>query len=125
MTGAPSPARPDWREREHGISVDLRVTPGAGQAVIRGVQDIGDGYGAPAVEARANALDGKANKAVNVPIAGAPANAPAHVDLMTGGSARGKSLHVQDARQPIVQSVSTLLASRQPIAHNESYRGSS
>ena len=95
MTGAPSPARPAWREREDGISLDLRVTPGARQAAIRGVQDIGDGREALAVTVREKARDGEANRAVIALIAGALGIAPARISLMTGSNARLKSLHLE------------------------------
>ncbi len=124
MTGAPSPARPAWRERDDGISLDLRVTPGARQAGIRGVQDVGEGRVALAVAVRAKAQDGKANKAVIALIAGALGIAPARISLMTGASARLKSLHLEGDPQTLAQSVSTLLAERGPIADHSSYQGS-
>lgn len=125
MTGAPSPARPAWRERDDGISLDLRVTPGARQAGIRGVQDVGDGREALAVAVRAKALGGKANKAVIALIAEALGIAPARISLMTGSSARLKSLHLEGDPQTLAQSLATLLAEREPIARNSPYRGSS
>ncbi|HMB11232.1 DUF167 family protein [Saliniramus sp.] len=125
MTGAPSPARPAWRAREDGISLDLRVAPGARQAAIRGVQDVGDGRDVLAVAVRAKAQHGKANKAVIALIAGALGIAPARISLMTGAGARLKSLHLESDPQTLAQSVSTLLAQREPFARNASYRGSS
>jgi len=125
MTGAPSPARPAWREREDGISLDLRVTPGARQAAIRGVQDIGDGREALAVTVREKARDGEANRAVIALIAGALGIAPARISLMTGSNARLKSLHLEGDPQRLAQSLATLLAEREPLARNASYQGSS
>lgn len=125
MTGAPSPARPAWRERDDGISLDLRVTPGARQAGIRGVQDVGDGREALAVAVRAKAREGEANKAVIALIAGALGIAPARISLMTGARARLKSLHLEGDPQTLAQSLATLLAEREPIARNSPYRGSS
>lgn len=125
MTGAPSPARPAWRERDDGISLDLRVTPGARQAGIRGIQDVGEGRVALAVAVRAKAREGEANKAVIALIAGALGIAPARISLMTGARARLKSLHLEGDPQTLAQSLATLLAEREPIARNASYRGSS
>ena len=125
MTGAPASARPVWRERDDGISLDLRVTPGARQAGIRGVQDVGEGRVALAVAVRAKAQDGKANKAVIALIANAIGIAPARISLLTGASARLKSLHLAGDPQSLARSVSALLAPREPIADHSSYQGSS
>lgn len=125
MKGAPSPARPAWRAREDGISLDLRVTPGARQAAIRGVQDIGDGREALAVTVRAKARDGEANRAVIALIAGALGIAPARISLITGSNARLKSLHLGGDPQRLAEMLATLLARREPLAHNASYQGSS
>ena len=121
MTGAPASARPVWREREDGISLDLRVTPGARQAGIRGVKDVGEGR----VAVRAKAQDGKANKAVIALNAEAMGIAPARISLLSGAQGRRKSLHLAGDPQSLARSVCVLLAEQGSIADHLSYQGSS
>jgi uncharacterized protein YggU (UPF0235/DUF167 family) len=123
MTGAPSPTRPAWRERDDGITLDLRVTPGARQAGIRGAQDVGEGRIALAVAVRAKAQDGKANKAVIALVAGALGIAPARISLLTGAHARLKSLHLEGDPQSLARSVSALLAAPETVADQTSHQG--
>ena len=125
MTGAPASARPVWRQRDDGISLDLRVTPGARQAGIRGVQDVGEGRVALAVAVRAKAQDGKANKAVIALIADAIGIAPTRISLLSGAQGRRKSLHLAGDPQSLARSVSVLLAEQGSIADHLSYQGSS
>ena len=98
-TAAPAPAiqiRPD------GVRLRLRVTPKSGRDEIGALERLADGNEVLIVRVRAAAAEGEANAAVIALLAAACGLPKSKVAVVSGPTARVKTLHLQGDADTIV-----------------------
>ena len=86
-------ARP-WHPADGGLSVELRVTPGAKADRVEGVERDADGAAVLRVRLKAPPAEGQANRALVRLLAKRWGLAKSDVTLAAGASARRKRLHL-------------------------------
>lgn len=91
MHGKPLP----WQPAREGLSLTVRLTPKGGRDAIEGMAQLADGR--PVLKARVRQApeDGAANTALRVLLADALGIASGRIELISGASARLKTLTIQ------------------------------
>lgn len=98
-------AGPPWSVRDGGVELRVRVTPKGGRDAIDGVETRADGRCVLKLRVRAAPTDGEANDAVVRLIAKAIGVGQSQVGLISGASAREKTLRLEGAPTEIVTSL--------------------
>jgi len=88
------PALP-WRHSQHGLTVTVRLTPKGGRDALDGVTSLADGTPVLRVRVRAAPHEGAANAALVAVLAKALAVPQGRVALVSGQSARVKTMSVE------------------------------
>jgi uncharacterized protein len=99
-----------FRPHKQGVSVNVRLTPGARREGFSGIADIGDGKAALKISVRAPPEDGRANAALIALLAkewGLPKGA---FSLLSGASSRQKTLLVEGDSGAVLQNIEIWLA---------------
>ncbi len=84
-----------FRAHSDGVTINVRLTPGAKKAGLQGIMDIGDGETAFKISVRSVPEDGKANKELLSFIADELNLPKAHVSLLKGVTSRLKTILIQ------------------------------
>lgn len=84
-----------FRQHSKGITVNVRLTPGARTEGCSGIVDAGDGKQALKISVRAVPEDGKANKALISLLAKEWRLAKSSISLLSGDTSRQKTLLVE------------------------------
>ncbi len=101
-------AAPCWRPVEAGIELFLRVTPNSGRDAIEGVELRDDGRAVLRVRVSAVPDKGRANAAVVALIAKALGVPKSAVDLVSGETARLKTLRIEGHAETLGARIETL-----------------
>jgi uncharacterized protein YggU (UPF0235/DUF167 family) len=102
-----------WRVTPGGLEVRVRVTPKGGRDAIEGVERLADGRGTLKIRVRVAPENGAANEAVTRLLAkalGRPASASA---LVSGATARVKTIFVEGEGAALAARLAHLLAAKE------------
>ncbi len=86
-----------FRADEAGVTLSLRVTPGARKAGLDSVVEAADGRAHGRMKVRAKAQDGAANAEVVETLAKALGRPRSAIEIAAGGTARLKTIRIEGA----------------------------
>jgi uncharacterized protein len=92
-----------------GLTLHLRVTPNAGVDRIEGVETRDDGHEVLRVRVKAVPDKGKANAAVIALLAKALGTSKSHFTVVSGDTARQKTVFVAGDPEPLVAAIAKLI----------------
>ena len=101
-----------WRPAPGGLLVTVRLTPKGGRDAIEGIERRADGVCALKVRVRAAPHEGAANAALEALIARTLDVAPSRVSLVSGPTARIKTLKIEGDPAALSAALEPFAASR-------------
>ncbi|WP_420103797.1 DUF167 family protein [Bosea sp. (in: a-proteobacteria)] len=104
-------AEPFWRETRDGLQIAVRLTPRGGRDALDGVETLADGRRVLKARVRAAPTEGEANDALIRLLAQALGLSRSRLSIVSGATARLKTVAVEGAPEALATAAAHLAAS--------------